>query len=94
MLEVANFFSRLGENLHIDPFLKDYLSFGRQLYVNNPSGKGEVTPDNLPGRRIKKTRYEEENLATVNLANIVFDNNSEELVFKHHLPIELDPTLN
>jgi hypothetical protein len=53
MLEDANFFSRLGENLHIDPLLKDYLSFGRQLYVNNPSDKGEVTPDNLPGRRIR-----------------------------------------
>jgi hypothetical protein len=62
--------------------------------MNNPSDKGEVTPDNLPGCRIKKTRYEEENPATVNLADIVFDNNSEELVFEHHLPIELDPTLN
>ncbi len=40
MLEDANFFSRLGENLHIDPLLKDYLSFGRQLYMNNPSNKG------------------------------------------------------
>jgi hypothetical protein len=95
MLEDANFFSRLGENLHIDPVLtKDYLSFGRQLYVNNLSDKGEVTPDNLPGRQIKKTRYEEENPATVNLANIVFDNNLEELVFEHHLPIELHTTLN
>jgi hypothetical protein len=49
MLEDANYFSRLGEDVHIDPLLKDYLSFGRQLYTNNPTDKGEITPDNLPG---------------------------------------------
>jgi hypothetical protein len=37
MLKDANFFSRLGQDLHIDPLLKDYLSFGRQLYTDNPA---------------------------------------------------------
>jgi hypothetical protein len=42
MLEDANYYSRLGKDVHIDPLLKDYLSFGRQLYVDHPADKGEV----------------------------------------------------
>jgi hypothetical protein len=90
MLEDANFFSRLGEDTHIDPLLKDYLSFGRQLYVDNPVDKGDVTEKNLPGRRrSKKSKIEETSPATINLANIVFDNSDEDIIFEHHLPKEL-----
>ena len=32
MLEDANFFSRLADNTHIDPLIKDYLSFARQIF--------------------------------------------------------------
>jgi hypothetical protein len=93
MLEDANYFSRLGEDVHIDPLLKDYLSFGRQLYVDHPADKGEVTPDNLPGcRKSKKVKQEDITSETVNLANLVFDTNSKHnTVFEHHLPMELDP---
>jgi hypothetical protein len=93
MMEDANYFSRLGEDIHIDPLLKDYLSFARQQYVDNPSDTGDVTPDNLPGRRkSKKPRSEETTQTTVNFANVVFDNSSN-TPFEHHLPIELEPTM-
>jgi hypothetical protein len=79
MLEDVNFFSRLGKDIHINPLLKDYLSFGRQLYASHPADKGKVTPENLPGRRkSKKLKQEDVNPSTVNLANLVFNDRSEE----------------
>jgi hypothetical protein len=95
MMEDANYFSRLGEDLHIDPLLKDYLSFARQQYVDNPSDKGEVTQDNLPGRRKnKQSRSEHTTEASVNFANLKFDGNDTTIPFEHHIPIELNPTMN
>jgi hypothetical protein len=74
MLEDANFFLQLGKDLHINPLLKDYLSFGHQLYVDHPADKGEITADNLPGhQKSKKSKQEETSSETVNLANLVFD---------------------
>jgi hypothetical protein len=93
LLEDANFFSRLGEDLHIDPLLKDYLSFGRQLYVDHPSDKREINQDNLPGRRSKKPRIDEPSSATLHFANIQLDYESSNTVFEHHLPAELDPQM-
>jgi hypothetical protein len=94
MMEDANYFSRLGEDLHIDPLLKDYLSFSRQIYTTHPADKGEITPDNLPGRRrTKKPKLDEYNPSTINLANIVLDGDYDDVIFEHHLPTELDPTL-
>jgi hypothetical protein len=52
--------------------------------------------DNLPGcPHSKKPKHEEQSPTMVNLANIVFDDTSEEdLIFKHHLPAELDPKMS
>ena len=89
---LASDFSRLGEDLHIDPLLKDYLSFARQQYVDNPTDGGEITPDNLPGRRkSKKSRSELPTEATINFANLVFDHQDISQPFDHHLPTELEP---
>jgi hypothetical protein len=50
MLEDANYFSRIGANIHIDPLLKDYLSFARQLYTQHTPSQGEINQDSMPGR--------------------------------------------
>jgi hypothetical protein len=57
MLENANYFSRLGEDTHVNPLLHDYLSFACQLYTSNPPDQGDITADNLPGR-MKETPYQ------------------------------------
>jgi hypothetical protein len=36
MLEDANYFSWLGEDIHLDPLLKDYLASACQAYIYNP----------------------------------------------------------
>ena len=51
MLEDANYFSQLGIDIHIDPLLKDYLSFARQAYVSHPPLAGPINDQNMPGRR-------------------------------------------
>ena len=56
MLEDANYFSRLNDNKQIDPLLKGYLEYSRQLYSKNMPDMDEITPDNMPGRR-KKGHY-------------------------------------
>jgi hypothetical protein len=96
MLEDTNFFSRLGEDLHIDPLLKDYLSFRCQLYVDHPADRGEFTPDNLPScQKNKKSKQEDIHSETVNLANLVLDTTSiMEPAFEHHLPIETKPSMH
>jgi hypothetical protein len=96
MLKDANFFSRLGKDLQINPLLKDYLSFGCQLYVDHPADKGEVTPDNLPGhQKSKKSKQKETSSNMVNVANLVFDTTLDQNpIFEHHLPMELDPVMN
>eukprot|EP00957_Ditylum_brightwellii_P157957 12023518-Ditylum_brightwellii.AAC.1 len=59
MLEDANFLSRLGEDTHIDPLLKDYMDFARQIYVQHSPDKGKIMSDNLPGqyKRQKNRRH-------------------------------------
>ena len=54
MLEDANFLSRISEEVTIDPLLKDYLSFARQIYTDNTPPKDELTHQNTPGRRKRK----------------------------------------
>eukprot|EP00957_Ditylum_brightwellii_P071944 5467852-Ditylum_brightwellii.AAC.1 len=68
MLEDANFFSRLGEDTHIDPLLKDYMQFARQMYAQHSPDKGEITSDNLPGRCKKQRTNAVTECTTVNLA--------------------------
>jgi hypothetical protein len=77
LMEDANYFSRLGEDIHSDPLMTDYLSFQRQLYDDNAPAKGEVNDQNTPGRRSKKARIEEvaeqvdsPNRAIIDFANI------------------------
>jgi hypothetical protein len=55
MLEDANYFSRLGEDIHIDPLLKDYLGFARQSYVDGPPASHPLDDSNMPGRRAKRS---------------------------------------
>eukprot|EP00957_Ditylum_brightwellii_P208384 15357126-Ditylum_brightwellii.AAC.1 len=68
MLEDANFFSRLGEDTHIDPLLKDYMQFTCQMHVQHLPDKGKITPDNLPGCRKKQKPNSVTESTTVNLA--------------------------
>eukprot|EP00957_Ditylum_brightwellii_P123401 9408940-Ditylum_brightwellii.AAC.1 len=42
MLEDANYLSRLGEDVHVDPLMKHYLEFARQIYTKNTHPRGEV----------------------------------------------------
>jgi hypothetical protein len=71
MLEDANYFSRLGEDIHIDPLLKDYLGFARQSYVDGPPASNPLDDSNMPGRRAKRAAppvdYEE---TEVNFARV------------------------
>ena len=55
MLEDANFMSYLAQDITLDLLMKDNLSFSRQLYKNHPPADGQVTKDNMPGRRKKRS---------------------------------------
>jgi hypothetical protein len=77
LMEDANYFSRLGEDIHSDPLMTDYLSFQRQLYDDNSPAKGEVNDQNTPGRCSKRPRIAEDkdqagshNRATIDFTNI------------------------
>jgi hypothetical protein len=50
MLAEANYFLRLGQDVHINPLMNDYLSFIQQLRKKYPPSDGEITADNMPGR--------------------------------------------
>eukprot|EP00978_Attheya_sp_CCMP212_P039660 scaffold208320_cov39-Attheya_sp.AAC.1 len=58
MLADGDFMSRLGNDLRINPLLKDCLSFARQSYIDNPPAAGELSDQNMPGRRTKRTKTE------------------------------------
>jgi hypothetical protein len=47
MLEDANYFSRLGEDINVDPLLKDYLSIARQAYITNPPSAEPLGDQNM-----------------------------------------------
>jgi hypothetical protein len=75
MMEDANYFSRLGANIYVDPLLKDYLSFARQSYIENPPSLDPISADNMHGRRSKRTKKDykvvrDDLPAEINLANI------------------------
>jgi hypothetical protein len=59
MLEDANYFSRLGEDIHVDPLLKDYLSIARQAYITNPPSAEPLGDQNMPGRKSKRIKQSE-----------------------------------
>jgi hypothetical protein len=76
-MEDADYFSRMGEDIHSNPLMTDYLSFQRQLYDDNAPAKGEVNDQNTPGRPSKKARLEQAakqidtvTTAAIELANI------------------------
>jgi hypothetical protein len=84
MLEDANYFSRLGEDIHVDPLLKDYLAIARQAYINNPPSAEPLGDQNMPGRRSKRQKTNDEPVAGLNLVNVEW--NQE--------PINLTPSSN
>eukprot|EP00957_Ditylum_brightwellii_P020735 1563213-Ditylum_brightwellii.AAC.1 len=88
MLEDVNYFSRLGEEVHINPLMKHYLEFARQMYNKNTPQTGEVNQDNLPGRRKKKQRVEHESLTSINLAQVHFPA-GEKAPIEHSVAIEI-----
>jgi hypothetical protein len=75
MMEDANYFSRLGQDTHVDPLLNDYLSFARQLYEHNMPTQDPLGPNNMPGMRMKrqKTTDSELNAATSTILNVEWD---------------------
>jgi hypothetical protein len=72
MLEDANYFSRLGADIHIDPLLQDYLSFVRQSYIRYPPSSEPLSHDNMPGRRSKRPKptIEDGGAPSVNFAHV------------------------
>ena len=82
MLEDANYFSRLGEDISIDPLLRDYLSFARQMFTTNPPSPDPLTEQNTPGRRAKIPRSEiptNMGASDINLAQVEFINEPTDL---------------
>jgi hypothetical protein len=55
MIEDANYFSRLGEDIHIYSLLKDDLGFARQSYFDGPPASDPLDDSNMPGRRTKRS---------------------------------------
>ena len=84
MLKDANYFSRLGEDIHVDPLLKDYLAIARQAYVNNPPSAEPLGEHNMPGRKSKRQKINEYPIGELNLANVEWSHDS----------IDVTPTSN
>jgi hypothetical protein len=78
MLE--DYFSRLGEDIHIDPLLKDYLGFAQQSHVGGPPASDPLDNSNMPGRRAKRSAptvdYEE---TEVNFARVEWNDKDIDL---------------
>lgn len=71
MMEDANYLSRLNEDTSIDPLLRDYLAFARQMYTQHKPADDDITTDNLPGRRKKRsTVSSQDDTSTINFANL------------------------
>ena len=51
MLMDADFFSCLGEDMNINPLLTEYMSYSQKLKKQNRPSDGDITKDNMPGRR-------------------------------------------
>jgi hypothetical protein len=75
MLEDADYLSRLGEDIHIDPLLKDYLSFARQAYFDGPPSSDLLNDQNMPGRRAKRTKMDDtdQESAEINFARVEWE---------------------
>jgi hypothetical protein len=76
MMEDANFLSCLNQDTSIDPLLHDYLSFSRQLYSENKPSDAELSYENMPGRRKKRTIELSEQNADINFASLDFQSSS------------------
>ena len=51
----ADYWSRISENIHIDPLLAQYTSLAQTLYKKYEPPTGEITQDTLPGfRKVKE----------------------------------------
>jgi hypothetical protein len=74
MMEDANYLSRLNQDTSIDPLLKDYLSFARQVYSDNVPANGNLNHENMPGRRKRKLNPVNDNTSTINFANLELSN--------------------
>jgi hypothetical protein len=83
MLEDVNYFSRLVEDTLIDPLLKYYLSFARQMFKSDPPSPDPLPEQDMPGRRAK-VQQSEVDVSEFNLANFEFINE----------PIDLTPPTN
>ena len=49
----AEHWSRISENIHIDPLLAEYSSLAQTLYKNYAPPNDEISQDTLPGFRKK-----------------------------------------
>ena len=75
MMEDANFLSRLNEETHCDPLIKDYMSFAREVYTDNKPPDGELQASNMPSRRSAKKK---ENIASTSLAILQYQDSDFE----------------
>ena len=77
MLEDANYMSYLADDITLNPLMSDYVSYSRQLCIDHPPGKGDITKDNMPGRRKKRLNEEiseeEEANVDINFANLILN---------------------
>eukprot|EP00957_Ditylum_brightwellii_P098557 7507705-Ditylum_brightwellii.AAC.1 len=77
MLQDADYFSKLGEDTSIDPLMKHYLEFARQMYSKNTPHNGVINQDNLLGQWQKWTRVEQKaDPASINLTLIYIPDNN------------------
>jgi hypothetical protein len=81
MLEDADYFSRLGQDIHIDPLLKDYLAFARQAYFDAPPSSDPINDQNMPGCRAKRTKMDDADRegAEINLAHVKWEDHRIDL---------------
>ena len=69
MLADADFFSRLSQDLHFDPLLKDCVICSRNLHKEASPSTGQVTTDNLSGRRNRKIIAH----IVISFANVIYN---------------------
>ena len=81
MLEDANFLLGLEEDTHFDPLIRDYLSFAWGVHSNNKPSNGDLSANNMPGRRTRSLK--ENGNKSASLAVIQYrDSNHREISIK------------
>jgi hypothetical protein len=81
MLEDADYCSRLGQDIHIDLLLKDYLAFARLAYFDGSPSSDPINDQNMPGIRAKRTKMDDADRegAEINFAHVGWEDHTIDL---------------